>query len=129
GLAPEGDRREIAGNYRLGAPGDRSWRALHRALNALEHRLHVGIGIHHAQQAGRFVMFYERLGLRLEDLQPLADHFLFVVRPLDHRRTVAALATMRRRAGGRRIYIEHEAANLADSAPAEPLEQDVHVEI
>ena len=49
GWRRRGDRRTAAANSRLGRSVDR--RGLHRVLDALEHHAHLGVRVHHAQQA------------------------------------------------------------------------------
>ena len=66
-------------------------------LNALEHGVDVGVGVDDAQQPRVLVVLDERLGLRLEHLEPLADDFLAVVGPLYQPMLVAAFVAMRER--------------------------------
>src|SRR5271170_940189 len=93
----------------------------YRVFDALEHRIHIGIGIHYPQEVRRLVVLDQRLGLRLVHLQALADDLFLVVRPLNQ--TMLALG---RRRG---IHIEHLAAVLADSATGEALEQNLEIKI
>ena len=64
----------------------------------------LGIGVDDAQQARGLVVLDERLGLRLEHLEPLADHFFLVVRPLNQALLAAALFAVRRAVPGGDVY-------------------------
>ena len=85
-------RKSERGCSRLSADANRRTAI---ASDALEHRVHIGVGVHDAQQSRRLVVLDQRLGLRLVHLQPLADDFFLVVRPLDQAMRFAALLGMR----------------------------------
>src|ERR1700692_593238 len=89
---------------------------LNGVLKALEHRVHVGIGLDHSQQPGRGVVLDQRLGLRIVDLEPFADPLFLVVRALDEPRHMTEFLQMQCGVRGRRVYVEHLSAILADSA-------------
>src|SRR5450631_4280876 len=93
----------------------------HRALDALEHRIHIGVGVHGAQQPGAFVILDEGLGLRFVHLQALADDLFLVIRPLDQPMRLAAFLGVRGRPVLRGVHIEYPSAVLADSAAGQSL--------
>src|SRR5271156_1684081 len=117
-----------AGAARKSAPGcSRLW--TEAGLDALEHRIHVGIGVHDAQQPVGLVVLDQRLGLRLVHLETLADDLFFVVGTLDQPMRIPALRGVRERPRRGGIDVENPSANLADPAPGQALEQNAQVEV
>ena len=94
GLAARGNRRAVATS--LGGPLSQA----PPCADAVEHRLHVRVGVDDAQQSALLVVLDQRLGLRLEHLEALADDLFLVVRPLNQLRAVATLIAVRQRTRG-----------------------------
>src|ERR1700690_3558913 len=113
---------------RLGA-GPRRLGPLDHALETLEDELHVRIGIHDLEQPVVPVVLDQGFGLRLVDLEPLADDLFLVVRTLDQARRFTALLAVYRPLRGRGVYVEYPAAVLADAPAGQAFEQHAEIEV